>query len=270
MPLEGLWGWVPNISGDPLKDDEYYIQTQIKEYNSEIGKSDDVTFHYDISNNKILASTPDGKVEISIHDKGWICSVKAETKIENEVYRDVWLNYVWGKFRGMLDSCSKDICNCTAMNRLVEADARSVEHKIIQAFIDTLENITDAVVYIDSTSQAGQDRPEKWEERMKNAIIISSDAKTNHIYGTRFLEIYDKKFKPEEMASLKKTLDARCQKAVMVYDSKIRLAEVDFKRCSERIARKSLDTSKRSVTYFIIAAIAASVSAVIAMIAFVL
>ncbi|MCL1810781.1 MAG: hypothetical protein FWG41_00955 [Methanomassiliicoccaceae archaeon] len=147
---------------------------------------------------------------------------------------------------------------------MVEADARNVEKKIAQAFIDALENITDAVVYIDGTSQGRQDKPELWENRMKNAIIMCNEAKTNHIYGTRFLEIYEHKFRLEERTSLKRIMDVRCQKAEMVYESKIRLAEVDFKRCSERIARKSLSTARRSVIYFVIAAIAASISAIFA------
>ncbi|MCL1810780.1 MAG: hypothetical protein FWG41_00950 [Methanomassiliicoccaceae archaeon] len=80
MPLEGLWGWIPNISGDPLKDDEHYIQTQIDEYNSETDEINEVSFFYDISKKTYWLRHQRGRLRSAFTTKGGYVPLKLKQR----------------------------------------------------------------------------------------------------------------------------------------------------------------------------------------------
>jgi hypothetical protein len=113
-PSQKRWGWVPNLSGKGKICSPGKISDEIER---RIKANYRYTYTYD-GESKITASGKLGKVEINIHDKNGICSLEI---IENNAEYDI-REKVWEEFRTMLDACSNSVCDCSAMNKLVDAE----------------------------------------------------------------------------------------------------------------------------------------------------
>ncbi|MCL2148466.1 MAG: hypothetical protein FWH47_03910 [Methanomassiliicoccaceae archaeon] len=242
MPTDSWWGWVPNISGDVCAPSN--VEQVIKKNE---GKRE---FLYEYrSRNKVVVSTPWGKVNIDICDDGrGMCSLCiAETEVESDMTTEVRLQKVWKEFRKMLDSCSDEICDCIAMNQPIWSDATRIEQSIADAFVSMMEEISDAGAYIPINFVEGPETPEHWAYRMGEAIKVCNIAKINHLYGVRFMEIYIDKFEVSRRVAIKKIMDTRRLKAETIYEAVTRLSEVRFKKHSNDVSTLSLNTAVESL-----------------------
>ena len=249
MPTDKKWGWVPNISGNIFSDPEY-IRSEVAEFESGHGYS----YMCNDPGNKIMISDEDGNIaEIDIRDERGICSIRIIEKTTEGA--EVWANNVWKEFRSIFDSCSNEVCDCSAMDYPIESDGSGVERSIVKAFIDTAEDITDVVTYVKG---AEAKTPENWEELMHRAMNMCNISKTNQIYCRSFLTMYYEKFTDEERTYFTDVMDARCEKAEMVYEHRMRSSELGYKKTSSDIALKSLRRNTMAIMISIASAIIAA------------
>ena len=241
MRFEGWWGWAPNISGDAY--DEHYVKSQIQKSNAAQKR-----YRFDCTaDGPIEVAAPIGKVLIKFRDESGICSLAVEADFAEEQLAEILLSNVWKEFRAIMDSCSKEICDCSAMNRPVKADGSNVELSIVNAFIDAMEEMSDTATYIEERKGDQKESLEFLAGRMEEAITKCNAAKINHLYGTRFLEIHSSKFSKDERILFKKIMNARCQKAEIVYEGMMRLSEIQFKKHSAKTTNRSLVVAAVSV-----------------------
>ena len=249
MSIDKKWGWVPNIPGNIFLDLED-VKSEVSEFESEHGYS----YLCDDVGNKITVSDKEGnKAEINIRDKEGICSIHIVEKTTEDV--DVWVNNVWKEFRTIFDSCSNEVCDCSAMDYPIESNESSVEKSIAEAFVDTMEDITDVVTYVKG---AEAKTPKNWEGLMHRAMNMCNISRTNQVYFERFLIIYGEKFTDEEKTYFTGIMDARCEKAEIVYEHRMRRSELGYKKTSSDIALVSL---KRNTVAIIISILTALIAA---------
>jgi len=168
-------------------------------------------------------------IEIKIHDKKGLCSIEiaGEKSDREDVYQRILIATVWEEFRSGIDSCSNDVCDCSAMDIPVWSSEKDVKQKIAEEFIRTLEWLTDTPISIKwDEKKAGWARRE-WKKRLLAAKKYDNITKTNRIYLERFLEIYSKDLNDAD--DLRDTMDARSEKAAMIYEDAIFKAELGFR-----------------------------------------
>ena len=184
----------------------------------------------------MTASAPWGTVEIIIRGKRGICSLRIiDTIVENEEERHVMMVNAWREFRSMLDSCSDEPINCVAMDRPILTEGSCVEQSVVREFIDTMEGISDTGTYIRPISG----KLEYWEQRMKGAIKTYNLTRVNHLYGTRFLDLYAEELE-DDIDRLRRTMDVRYRKAEVVYENIMSLSEAEYKSKSHNVSDRLL------------------------------
>lgn len=115
------------------------------------------------------------------------------------------------------------------MNAPVWSSEENAGQKIAEEFIRTLEWLTDSPISIpwEETEWWRKWRRIVWRERLLAARKYDNIAKTNHTYLERFLEIYSEKLK--DVNDLRNTMNARSEKAAIIYDDAMFKAELGFK-----------------------------------------
>jgi hypothetical protein len=185
MSVAKLWGWVPTLSGDLTLD---YIKEQLAD-----NDSDEYDYSLDTDKRIVTVKTSYGTMEIHIEDDRGLCSLNIEeSKFTDEFDTEVWVDSVWMEFRRMLDSCSGDLCDCSAMDQVIYADERVAVKELTQRFVDTMEWASDSMTYVELDEMMTHlywDGPDAWARRMRETVRMFSLAEINHLYGTRFLEI---------------------------------------------------------------------------------
>ena len=171
---------------------------------------------------------------IKIYDDKGICSLKIENNIHNLNER-ILITDVWKDFRSILDSCSNDVCDCSAMDKPVRSSEKDVRTAISGAFIVAMELLTDSPIYTETKRKRWKRVKEgiwrkEWEKRLVSAMRLCNVSKTNHVYFKGFLEIYGGCL--EDADRLEKIMDARYEKAKIVYEDTMRRSELGFKKLS--------------------------------------
>jgi len=230
MSDEGWWGWVPNLSGEVCK--TVNVENQITVEGDSRRK---YSYRSDDPRNIKASSKDDGiVVMIKIHDDKGICSLKIEKNV-HKLNERILITSVWKDFRSLLDSCSNDVCDCSAMDKPVRSSEKDVKKAIAGAFITTMELLTDSPVYTETKRKKWKRVKEgiwrkEWEKRLVSAMRLCNVSKTNHVYFKGFLEIYSGCL--EDSGRLEKIMDARYEKAKIVYEDTMRRSELGFKKLS--------------------------------------
>jgi len=164
-------------------------------------------------------------IEIKIHDEGGLCSIGivGERSDHENTDQVALIASVWKYFRSNLDSCSEGVCDCTAMNAPVWSSKECVERDIAEIFLRTLEWRTDSPI-----SLRWKGFRLKWRKSWREVERYNGVTKTNSLYMGRFLEIYSARLTGFE-CELKKTMDARSDKAEIIYDFSAFEADLNFK-----------------------------------------
>jgi len=251
MIFEGWWGWIPNISGDTFSSS--YIKQQIEKKNKRNDSNNSFIF---TDANTVTASAQMGTAYITIRDEGGMCSVKAESNVEDEKSIWVWLNRIWSEFIDILVSSSGG--ECTAVNKLIKADEHTIEKKIVNVFMDSMEYTSDAGGYIEKDVRDLGD----WEGRMEKARLQCNNIRINHLYGMRFLDIYGGKF-ADERIELEKKMEFRYKKAEIVYEAVMHTAEMQFRKLLVKADHELILGNRRSI-WFAVAFAGISVVATVA------
>ena len=111
--------------------------------------------------------------------------------------------------------------------------------------------------------------PNAWARRMEGTIWMCNLAKINHLYGVRFLEIYASELE-EVRASFREIMNARCQKAEIIYEGRMRASEVEFKEISNMQATESLELTRKALKisrYMLVASMAVAAVTIVVIIA---
>ena len=253
MTSDSWLGWLPNISGNAY--DPEYVKKRINDSGS----------YFESADGKVVkASVSAGTVEIVICDPNGMCLINVETEIDKTAFERIWLSGIWKEFREIMDSCSKELCDCSAMDRPIRTDASDAEQKMADAFIDTMEEISDSLTYVkDERTGSMKLQIEILTDQMQRLIELYNRAKINHLYGTRFMEMHSAVFGEEKRASLEKLMDARCRKAEIIYEGKMRRLQVRF----EKLAA---DNARRLLTYAVFTVIVSLSTAAAAMVTIIL
>jgi len=169
----------------------------------------------------------DRTIEIKIHDKKGLCSIgiKEEESDCGNIYQKTLIASVWKDFRSERDSCSNEVCNCSAMNIPVWSSEENAKQTIANEFIHTLEWLTDTPISIPWKKKSW--RRGFWQGRLLAAKNYDNIVKTNRVYLDRFLDIYGENL--ENADNLRHTMDARFEKAEIIYNDAIFRAELESK-----------------------------------------
>jgi len=264
-----MWGWIPNLSGKICSSEN--LDEQL---------NGDKFFKWNGSENKITASDKIGTIEIRPRGEGGICRLEMTVETNDPVVRNVWASKMWKRFRATLDSCSTGICLCTAMDNPVE-DTEHVEASLANAFINTMEIISDSGApsnnlhkFIRLTEEKKnttkkeelenlKKRLKEWQTLFTSASNICNVSKTNKVYFDRFMDIYNDELKGAR-DNFKRIMDARYEKAEIIFEELLRRAEFEYKTLSGGIDRESLISIRGTLKFTIVAVIIAAGSAVIA------
>ncbi|MDR0778711.1 MAG: hypothetical protein LBE48_04665 [Methanomassiliicoccaceae archaeon] len=244
-------GWVPNIGGRACSPDK--VGSKIRVINTECRNEYVFSFDHDRSVTKITARHASrGTVEINILDDGGVCSLcikHAKISVNADVER-VWIGEVWKEFRRILDGCSNTVADCTAMFPICvdpfpdlpsrDAPPPSIHKEIAVKFIETIERDTDAgnhIIY-PIINNAKIKTLEDWKSLWDKSKELYNRTRSNRLYFERFMEIYWVVFVPEEADNLHKMMDARYEKASIIYDDSMRKTEFGYKKVADEIGRR--------------------------------
>jgi len=193
-----------------------------------------VSFEYDRCRSIIFGKTIDNKEFNIIIYKKSLCRVDLIGCDDGS-----WIDVVWKDFRRILDSCSTELCNCTAMDSLVRVEeGENKMEEIAKAFIYAMEFTSDGATYIRrdflhfKRLREALIRPAVWANQVKVSTILHNNVKINHLYGKRFMELFSDRFDSQKRISMERLMDVRYRKAEIVYEGRMAVAETKFKRSS--------------------------------------
>jgi hypothetical protein len=258
-------GWVPNIGGRACAPEK--IESKIRRMNADPREGYVFSFdHYPSEERIVAVHASRGTVEIKILDEGGLCSlcIKHAKMRMNATAERIWLGEVWKEFRRIMDGCSNTACDCTSMSPIFIGQSSgdgapygkpSIHKEMAEKFIETIERDTDVGNHIINPLIDNNKRKtlEDWKNLWDRSKELYNRIESNRLYFERFVEIYWVMFVPEEADNLRKIMAARYEKARIIYDDTMRMAEFGYKKVADEIGRRRFYVACASLVLAVLA-----------------